>query len=77
MLIRIGYAHQVMLTSSPRTGVELCQQCASTVAPAPDWLRAELAGRRAYGGLDLAAKQDTTAWSLLVPDGLDGVPSML
>lgn len=57
--------------------MHLYRQCAGTVAPAPDWLRAELAGRRAYGGLDLAAKLDMTAWSLLVPDGLDGVPSMM
>ncbi|MEV0083338.1 terminase TerL endonuclease subunit [Saccharopolyspora sp. NPDC050642] len=57
--------------------MHLYRQCAGTVAPAPDWLRAELAGRRAYGGLDLAAKLDMTAWALLIPDGLDGMPSML
>ncbi|MFE0021919.1 terminase large subunit [Amycolatopsis sp. NPDC059021] len=57
--------------------MHLYRQCTGTVAPAPSWLRAELAGRRAYGGLDLAAKLDMTAWSLLVPDGLDGVPSMM
>lgn len=57
--------------------MHLYRQCAGTVAPAPDWLRAELAGRRAYGGLDLAAKLDMTAWALLIPDGLDGIPSML
>ncbi|MEU6266228.1 hypothetical protein [Saccharopolyspora shandongensis] len=55
----------------------LYRQCGDTVASAPDWLRAELAGRRAYGGLDLAAKLDMTAWVLLIPDGLDGMPSML
>lgn len=33
----------------------------------PDWGRAALAGRVAYGGLDLAAKFDLTAWCLLVP----------
>jgi phage terminase large subunit-like protein len=53
------------------------RQCAGTVAPAPDWLRPEVAGRQAFGGLDLAAKLDMTAWSLLVPDGLDGVPSTM
>ncbi|MEU4254365.1 terminase TerL endonuclease subunit [Amycolatopsis sp. NPDC026612] len=41
--------------------MHLYRQCAGTVAPAPDWLRADLAGRRAYGGLDLAAKLDMTA----------------
>jgi phage terminase large subunit-like protein len=57
--------------------MHLHRQCAGTVAPAPDWLRAKLAGRRACDVLDLAAKLDMTAWSLLVPDGLDGVPSMI
>ena len=33
--------------------------------------RRELAGRTAYGGLDLAAKFDLTAWCLLVPTGPD------
>lgn len=45
--------------------------------PGPGLARAELVSRHAYGGLDLAAKLDTTAWSLRVPDGLDGVPSMM
>lgn len=34
-------------------------------------LRAELAGRRVYAGLDLAAKLDLTVRALVVPDGLD------
>lgn len=33
----------------------------------PDYHRQELIGRVAYGGLDLAAKFDLTAWCLLVP----------
>lgn len=53
------------------------RRATGTVAPAPDWLRAELAGKRAYGGLDLAAKMDMTSWALIVPHGLDGNASML
>lgn len=37
----------------------------------PDHGRRELAGRTAYGGLDLAAKFDLTAWSLIVPGETD------
>jgi phage terminase large subunit-like protein len=33
----------------------------------PDYGRGQIAGRTAYGGLDLAAKFDLTAWCLLVP----------
>jgi phage terminase large subunit-like protein len=58
--------------------MHLYRRCTGTVTPAPDWLRAELVSRRAYGGLDLAAKLDFTAWALVVPDGLDdGAASML
>jgi phage terminase large subunit-like protein len=35
---------------------------------APDYHRERLAGRPAWGGLDLAAKLDLVAWCLLVPD---------
>jgi phage terminase large subunit-like protein len=56
----------------------LHRRCTGTTAPSPEWLRGELAGRRAYAGLDLAAKLDMTAWALIVPDGLDdGGASML
>jgi phage terminase large subunit-like protein len=37
----------------------------------PDQRRAELAGRVAFCGLDLAAKFDLTAWCLVIPDGDD------
>lgn len=59
--------------------MHLYRRCTGTTAPTPEWLRGELAGRRAYAGLDLAAKLDMTAWALIVPDGLDGdgVASML
>jgi phage terminase large subunit-like protein len=35
----------------------------------PDYHRARLTGRPAWGGLDLAAKSDLVAWCLLVPEG--------
>jgi len=58
--------------------MHLYRRCTGTPAPSPEWLRGELAGRRAYAGLDLAAKLDMTAWALIVPDGLDdGTASML
>jgi phage terminase large subunit-like protein len=53
------------------------RQCTGTPAPDVEWLRTKLRGRRAYAGLDLASKLDLTAWALLVPNGVDGVPSMV
>lgn len=41
----------------------------------PDWGRGPLAGRVAYGGLDLAAKFDLTAWCLIVPADDDQGPA--
>lgn len=38
----------------------------------PDGGRRQLAGRTAYGGLDLAAKFDLTAWCLIFPGDDDG-----
>lgn len=38
----------------------------------PDWARQALAGRVAFGGLDLAAKFDLTAWCLIMPTDDDG-----
>lgn len=35
----------------------------------PDYHRAQLVGRPAWGGLDLAAKFDLVSWCLLVPEG--------
>lgn len=35
----------------------------------PDWRRDELRGRQAFGGLDLAAKFDLTAWCVMLPSG--------
>lgn len=43
--------------------------CAGDVWPTPDWGTAQLAGRRAWAGMDLAARQDLTAWCLVLPDG--------
>jgi phage terminase large subunit-like protein len=58
--------------------MHLYRRCIGTTASSPEWLRGELVGRRAYAGLDLAAKLDMTAWALIVPDGLDdGASSML
>lgn len=34
---------------------------------APDWGRAALVGRQAWGGLDLSAKFDLTAWCVVLP----------
>ena len=51
--------------------------CAGTTAAEPEQLRARHAGKSAWGGLDLASKLDLTAWCLVVPDGIDGHPSVL
>ncbi|WP_160051279.1 terminase large subunit [Nocardiopsis sp. FR26] len=40
----------------------------------PDQAREELAGREAYGGLDLSAKFDLTAWCVLLPPEEKGGP---
>lgn len=40
----------------------------------PDWAREQLIGRIAYGGLDLAAKFDLTAWCLILPPDDDETP---
>lgn len=39
------------------------------IAPSPGWLLAKLEGRKCWGGLDLSAKLDLTAWCLLFEDG--------
>lgn len=39
------------------------------VAPNPDWLVPRLEGRPCWAGLDLSAKMDLSAWSLLFEDG--------
>lgn len=39
------------------------------LALTPDWLTAQLAGRKCWGGLDLSSKLDLTAWCLLFADG--------
>ncbi|MEE2040191.1 terminase large subunit [Nocardiopsis sp. CT-R113] len=45
-----------------------------TVWAHPDQAREELAGREAYGGLDLSAKFDLTAWCVLLPPEEKGGP---
>jgi phage terminase large subunit-like protein len=57
--------------------MHLYQLCAGTEAGEPAALRAQLARRPAWGGLDLASKLDLTAWCLIVPDGLDDHVSAL
>ncbi|WP_246489973.1 terminase TerL endonuclease subunit [Kutzneria kofuensis] len=51
--------------------------CAGTEPTEPARLRAQLPRRPSWGGLDLASKLDLTAWCLLVPDGVDGHPSVV
>lgn len=57
--------------------MHLYAACTGTRADDPEALRRRLAGRAAFGGLDLAAKMDLTAWCLVIPDGLDGRVSAL
>jgi phage terminase large subunit-like protein len=38
------------------------------IAADPDWLIDRLEGRKCYGGLDLSAKLDLTAWTLVFPN---------
>lgn len=51
--------------------------CTGTESDHPVRLREALACRPAWGGLDLASKLDLTAWCLVVPEGIDGHPSVL
>ncbi|WP_169735444.1 terminase large subunit [Actinokineospora inagensis] len=51
--------------------------CAGTTLDHPALLRERLAGKPAWGGLDLASKLDLTAWCLIVPEGIDGHVSAL
>jgi phage terminase large subunit-like protein len=51
--------------------MHLWDDCVGDLWLKPDWGLAQLAGRPAYGGFDLAAKFDLTSWCLLVPDSED------
>ena len=48
---------------------ELWQSCMREVAPNPEWVAKKLEGQRCYGGLDLSAISDLTAWCLVGEDG--------
>lgn len=56
--------------------MHLWDQCTGELWPTPDWRRAQLIGRTAYAGFDLAAKFDLTAWALILP-GDPGEPADL
>lgn len=47
--------------------MHLWDRCTGDLWLRPDWHNNELAGRVAYGGFDLAAKFDLTAWALVIP----------
>lgn len=47
--------------------MHLWDACMGELWPTPDWRRAQLIGRTAYAGFDLAAKFDLTAWCLCLP----------
>jgi phage terminase large subunit-like protein len=69
--------NQWVAQSSRWMPMHLYHACAGTEVDAPRRLRERLAGRAAWGGLDLASKLDLTAWCLAVPDGIDGHPSVV
>ncbi|GAA2658012.1 Phage terminase-like protein, large subunit, contains N-terminal HTH domain [Actinosynnema pretiosum] len=69
--------NQWVSQSSRWMPMHLYTACTGTTRETPEELRRELAGRPAWGGLDLAAKLDLTAWCLVVPEGIDGHPSAL
>ncbi|CAM4138638.1 terminase TerL endonuclease subunit [Nocardiopsis rhodophaea] len=54
--------------------MHLYEACAGDVWDHPDRAREELAGREAWGGLDLSAKFDLTAWCVLLPPEEPGGP---
>ncbi|WP_254235220.1 terminase large subunit [Allokutzneria sp. A3M-2-11 16] len=57
--------------------MHLYQRCTGTTGHTPGQLRELHRGRTAWAGLDLASKLDLTAWCTVIPDGIDGVPSLL
>ncbi|WP_440901639.1 terminase large subunit [Actinosynnema sp.] len=69
--------NQWVSQSSRWMPMHLYTACTGSTRENPEDLRRELAGRVAWGGLDLAARLDLTAWCLIVPDGIDGHPSAL
>lgn len=54
--------------------MHLYKECAGDLWLKPDWARDALAGREAWGGLDLSAKFDLTAWCVLLPPEEAGGP---
>jgi phage terminase large subunit-like protein len=49
--------------------MSLWKQNAGEVAPRPAWLLPKMLGKKAWAGLDLSAKLDLTAWTVLTVDG--------
>lgn len=49
--------------------LDLWDANAGEIAPSPSWLLPKLEGKKGWGGLDLSAKLDLTAWCLLFEDG--------
>lgn len=47
--------------------MHLYEECMGEPWPQPGWRAGDLAGRLAYGGLDLAARFDLTSWALVLP----------
>src|SRR5690606_27901523 len=54
--------------------MHLYKACAGELWLKPDWAREQLVGREAWGGLDLSAKFDLTAWCVLLPPEEPGGP---
>lgn len=54
--------------------MHLYSACAGGLWLEPEWGREALAGREAWGGLDLSAKFDLTAWCVLLPPEEPGAP---
>lgn len=49
--------------------LHLWDECVGEVAANPDWIVPRLEGAKCWGGLDLSARLDLTAWCLLFEDG--------
>lgn len=61
--------NQWVAQSSRWMPMHLYRAAAGDVWPTPAWHREMFRGRTAYGGFDLSAISDLTAWCLVFPDG--------
>jgi len=64
--------NQWVAQSSRWMPMHLYRAAAGDVWPTPTWHRDMFRGRTAYGGFDLSAISDLTAWCLVFPDGAGG-----